>query len=371
MADVEEQASVDALEAKKEAERAKILGIDETKILAEMPEDELQDLLCDIADMDPDNTMLPVGHRQRDQTKKEPTGPLDREKLMDSLEETAIAIPDKDEEVPFVPGTKKGKVFKQKEKVSSDNPYALENGASAGDNLEPEVKQALENATDLELTDLAAVLGLYKMLNNQQFYDAQGAGDQMVCTESWKDNTLCKLPLAPLDDEPNAIDVEAALEQVKKNDSSLTELNLNNVYNIQIETIVVFCEALKSNTSVKSFSIANTKSTDVVAQALAAVLCQNSTLTTLNIETNFITTEGMLAIVEALSANTTLSEIRFANQRQKLAGKFEDSLKNVLEDNTSIKKLGYQFSCPGPRHICGQLITRNVDLARQKRTGKA
>jgi len=69
-----------------------------------MPEDELQDLLCDIADMDPDNTMLPVGHRQRDQTKKEPTGPLDREKLMDSLEETAIAIPDKDEEVPFVPG---------------------------------------------------------------------------------------------------------------------------------------------------------------------------------------------------------------------------------------------------------------------------
>ena len=83
------------------------------------------------------------------------------------------------------------------------------------------------------------------MLNNQQFYDAQGAGDQMVCTESWKDNTLCKLPLAPLDDEPNAIDVEAALEQVKKNDSSLTELNLNNVYNIQIDTIVEFCEALK------------------------------------------------------------------------------------------------------------------------------
>lgn len=57
-------------------------------------------------------------------------------------------------------------------------------------NLEPEVQKALAEATDLELTDLAAVLGLYKMLNNQQFYDAQGAGG-MVCTESWKDNTLC------------------------------------------------------------------------------------------------------------------------------------------------------------------------------------
>ena len=112
-------------------------------------------------------------------------------------------------------------------------------------NLDAEVKTALENATDLELTDLAAVLGLYKMLNNQQFYDAQGAGDQMVCTESWKDNTKCKLPLAPLDDEPNDVDVEAALEQVKKNDAALTEVNLNNVVNIQTSTLVEFCEALK------------------------------------------------------------------------------------------------------------------------------
>ena len=112
-----------------------------------MEEDELQQLLCDIADMDPDNTMLPAGYRQlrlkfkkfenfeilprkfltqtkRDQTTKDPTGELDRDKLMSSLEETALEIPDKEEEVPFVAGTKKGKVFKQKEKIQSDNPYA-------------------------------------------------------------------------------------------------------------------------------------------------------------------------------------------------------------------------------------------------------
>ena len=39
-----------------------------------MDEDTLQQLVCDIADMDPDNTMLPVGFRQRDQTTKDPTG---------------------------------------------------------------------------------------------------------------------------------------------------------------------------------------------------------------------------------------------------------------------------------------------------------
>lgn len=167
-------------------------------------------------------------------------------------------------------------------------------------NLEADVEQALQNASDLELTDLAAVLGLYKMLNNQQFYDAQGAGDQMVCTESWKDNTLCKLPCAQLDDEPNAIDVEAALEQVKKNDSSLTDLNLNNVHNIQLSTLVEFCEALKSNTAVTSFSIANTKANDEVAKAVGDMLSANTGLTSINVETNFITTEGIILMVEAL-----------------------------------------------------------------------
>ena len=60
-----------------------------------MDEDDLQQLLCDIADMDPDNTMLPVGFRQRDQTTKEPTGELNRDTLMSFLEEEGAAIPDK------------------------------------------------------------------------------------------------------------------------------------------------------------------------------------------------------------------------------------------------------------------------------------
>ena len=40
------------------------------QVMKELDEDDLQQLLCDIADMDPDNTMLPVGFRQRDQTTK-------------------------------------------------------------------------------------------------------------------------------------------------------------------------------------------------------------------------------------------------------------------------------------------------------------
>lgn len=51
--------------------------------------------------------MLPAGFRQRDQTKKSPTGPFDRDALQQHLEKEAMEHPDREDLVPFT-GEKKG-----------------------------------------------------------------------------------------------------------------------------------------------------------------------------------------------------------------------------------------------------------------------
>lgn len=51
-----------------------------------------------------------------------------------------------------------------------------------------------------------------------------------------------------------------------------------------------------------------------VNQAVAEMLQENTTLHSLNIESNFITCEGMNAIVKAMANNTTLTEIKIDNQ---------------------------------------------------------
>lgn len=53
------------------------------------------------------NAMLPAGFRQRDQTKKSPTGPFDRSALLDHLEKQALEHEDREDLVPFT-GEKKG-----------------------------------------------------------------------------------------------------------------------------------------------------------------------------------------------------------------------------------------------------------------------
>lgn len=55
----------------------------------------------------PKNLLLPAGLRQRDQTKKSPTGPLDRDALLQYLEQQALEVKERDDLVPFT-GEKKG-----------------------------------------------------------------------------------------------------------------------------------------------------------------------------------------------------------------------------------------------------------------------
>lgn len=91
----------------------------------------------------------------------------------------------------------------------------------------------------------------------------------MVCTESWKDNTLCKMKCDAIDESfVNDIDFEQAMNEVKSN--GIDELNLNNL-EVSTEQMLMVIDALKSNTSVKRFSIANTNANDQVAKGTVQI----------------------------------------------------------------------------------------------------
>lgn len=104
------------------------------------------------------------------------------------------------------------------------------------------------------------------------------------------------------DEPPNPTNVEETLQRVKSNDSSLTEVNLNNIKvhrntrvykvwmcvcrcvsiavclcflfkNIPIPTLKDLAKAMEKNTHVKKFSMAATRSNDPVAVVRGSGLC--------------------------------------------------------------------------------------------------
>ncbi|XP_078143309.1 tropomodulin-4 [Centroberyx gerrardi] len=333
--------------------------IDEDAILKGLSAEELDRLEYELQEMDPENAMLPAGFRQRDQTKKSPTGPYDRDALMDHLEKEALEHEDRADLVPFT-GEKKGKAFVPK------NPTG-QIPAHEQITLEPELEEALKNATDAEMCDIAAILGMYTLMSNKQYYDALGTTGTIANTEGI--NSVVKpdpFKIFP-DEPPNTTNVEETLERIHGNDSSLTEVNLNNIKDIPIPTLKEIFEAMKGNSHVEFLSIAATRSNDPVAYACAEMLQENTSLQSLNIESNFITAEGMMAIIKAMANNATLVEFKIDNQRQKLGDSVEMEIASMLENNSSILKFGYHFTQQGPRARAAMAITRNNDMLRQQR----
>lgn len=165
----------------------------------------------------------------------------------------------------------------------------------------------------------------------------------------------------------NQTDLDGSLRRVRQNDPDMRELNLNNIENIPREMLLDFVDAMKKNKHVKTFSLANVGADESVAFALANMLRENRSVTTLNIESNFITGKGIVAIMRCLQFNETLTELRFHNQRHMLGHHAEMEISRLLKANSTLLKIGYHFELPGPRMVVTNLLTRNQDKQRQKR----
>uniref|UniRef100_A0ABM5F3J0 Tropomodulin-4 n=1 Tax=Pogona vitticeps TaxID=103695 RepID=A0ABM5F3J0_9SAUR len=341
-------------------ELEKYRDIDEDKILRELSAEELAQLDLELQEMDPENIMLPAGLRQRDQTKKSPTGPLDRDALMQHLEKQALEVKEREDLVPFT-GEKKGKPFipkNPKREIPKEEQITLE----------PELEEALANATDAEMCDIAAILGMYTLMSNKQYYDAICSGN--ISNTEGINSVVKPDTYKPVPDEPpNPTNVEETLAKIKSNDKDLEEVNLNNIKDIPIQTLKDICEAMKTNTHVKKLSLVATRSNDPVASAVAEMLKENKTLQSLNIESNFITSAGMMEVIKAMKQNTTLSELKVDNQCQRLGDSVEMEMAAILENCPSIIRFGYHFTQQGPRARASIAITKNNELRRkQKKT---
>uniref|UniRef100_A0A3P9I8N8 Tropomodulin 1 n=2 Tax=Oryzias latipes TaxID=8090 RepID=A0A3P9I8N8_ORYLA len=310
-------------------EMEKYRDVDEDELLKKLSEDELLRLEDELQELDPDNALLPAGLRQKDQTKKAPTGSFQRDNLLAHLEKQAKEHPDKEDLVPFT-GEKRGKAFVPKKRVDP----IMESVT-----LEPELEEALSSATDAELCDIAAILGMHTLMSNQQYYEAL-ASSTIVNKQGLNSVIQCTQYKPVPDEEPNSTDVEETLMKIKRNDPDLVEVNLNNIKNIPVPTLKAYAEALMKNSVVERLSIVGTRSNDPVAFALA----------------------------EMLKKNTTLQELKIDNQSQPLGNKVEMEIASMLEKNTTLLKFGYHFTQQGPRLRGSNAMMNNNDLARVVRS---
>lgn len=332
------------------------VDIDEiNQLLDKLTPEELEQLNSEV---DPDDSYLPARDRVKDQTKKAPTGKYDREKLLKFLEDQGKNEKDWDLK-PFVKETR-GKVWQPpvREPVKHDDNDV---GTST------EWDELLENASEAEIVELAAILGFTGLVNQVQFHAAETTS-QINNVGGWNAAAKAEMLKFVPPEPDNQTDVDDSIKRVTSNDSTLTQLNLNNIKNISYEKMQQLIDGMKKNTNVQTLSLANIEMPDSIGKVVAEMLEENKTLLTLNIESNRLTGTVIADVVRSTLKNKTLIDLRLSNQRSQLLGnKVEMDIANTIAQNETLLRLGLHLETLGPRVKVQETLKHNWDRLRKKR----
>ncbi|CAB3360763.1 Hypothetical predicted protein [Cloeon dipterum] len=336
--------------------------MDMDELLAQLSSDEINMLAREV---DPDDNTMPPSLRCGYFCDKEPTGPLDRHKLIDHINKQAIETPDKPEAQPYVAGTVRGKKW-----VPPVCEKTAELEEQINIDLGDEYETALSGASQEEIIDLAAILGFHSMMNQDQYHASLLNKGQPIGM-GWDGITKASQPKAFPNEPPNLTNPEETIKRVKEDDHTLKEVNWNNIKNISDEKFVQLFEALASNTHLEILSLTNTGLADRHTNLLADSLEKNSTLRVLNLETNFISPAGMVTLLKSLLTTKSVEEFRGSNQRSQVLGnKIEMQITEIVEQNISLLRLGLHLEYNDARHRVAAHLQRNLDRNRLRRTGR-
>uniref|UniRef100_A0A672H873 Leiomodin-3 n=1 Tax=Salarias fasciatus TaxID=181472 RepID=A0A672H873_SALFA len=367
--------------------------LDEDELLATLSSEELQELERELADIQPDDS-IPIGLRQKDQTLKIPTGAFDRDALLKYWE---------DENKKLLQDQKVEPKLRQVSRCRTISLHSLSQSQDIRQCFQPHgIRTSLFRTLPLhrdlkseEQSEQKKVSGTNcdtcktpdndkKQTVHQERKAGKNRNAKKECEQEKRDEchqekkgviggtrrtepSSQSLERSSERLSGNPIVIDKALEQILRDEPTMTEVNLNNIEDVSPETLLRFAEALCTNTHVHVFSLANTHADDRVAFAISQMLCENRSIRTLNIESNFVSGQGLLLLLAALRHNGTLVELRFHNQRHICGGKVEMEMVQLLKENSTLLKLGYQFELPGPRMAATGILTRNQDQQRQRR----
>lgn len=327
-------------------------------LLAQLTPEEIEQLQNEV---DPDDSLLPPSERCKYKTDKTPTGPYNREALLGWLEKKAKEEKDWEHNKTFVKETR-GKVWVSKQQDDSSQKDAR------GAKVFTEFDDVLSQATEEELVDLAAALGFHSMLNQEQYNSSVEnkpvVGGFKGVARSEKLQPVADLP-------PNTTDVMQALQQLKSNDPKLKELNLNNMRSIPQDIFIGLLDALKTNTQLETLSAANTGITDKLAQKLAEMLEVNAGLKRLHLDSNFISSQSIVTILQAVNKQQHLLELTLENQKPSVLGvRNEMAITRLIEENSKIEKLGLVFDTAHAKARVLEKLQANYDKHRKSRAEK-
>jgi hypothetical protein len=322
--------------------------VDLEDLLNALDPSEIESLVDEMA-ADPDDKHLPASVRTAYRCKKDPTGALNRDSLINHINDEGFNAPDQEEKVPYEPGKKRGKVYVQK--FDEAQMAAIKRAEEVADatRLDDDEEAALGEATTEDLMTLAEILG-----SNPQEFIMEAYADPLKYYEP---------------DPPNETNPTEAVEKVVKNDKNTKDVNLNNITNLDERVFCELFEGMRENNSLVRLSAANCDVNDFSIATLSLAFEKNTTLKSLNLDTNRIGPDTLAGLFEAMANNSnSVVEIHVNNQAQSNMGfRVESRIAKAICQNKNLMKVGLRFQFAEVMDRVQSHLIKNIDRRRKDR----
>ena len=126
-------------------------------------------------------------------------------------------------------------------------------------------------------------------------------------------------------------------------------------------------DAFATNRRVLAVQMSDAFVGEAMGEAWGAVLATNTTLLSLNLESNSLSSGAILALSDAIKANATLKELKLANQHVAFSQRAEEAFASALESNTTLVRLTIDLRSTRARDLIHKYLTRNQDKERAER----
>ena len=311
-----------------------------------------EDLQALSDEIDPEHELLPVHERQL----QPPTSrQIDIHGRIKEMEKLSIESIEGDNYLPL-----HGRNYKPKPRVREKEPEI---------HLPDEWDEAVNQANEKDLQELAGVLGVHSLLTQEQSSSSESGQIKESLRELDEKKGTRYEPSQGVEEyygEMQQADVSGLFRRLKEFDNTLTEITLNNMKEVD-DVLIAVADFLSKMDCVMKISVANTRMSNSIGLRFAEALKNNTSLVYLNMESNLLSGEVIVKLLEALENNTTLTELKVANQSKAAGANYEREMVAKLEGNHTLLKFGHAFLTPGMGNMASRWILRNNDKARKAR----
>ena len=173
--------------------------------------------------------------------------------------------------------------------------------------LGEDAEEALAEASQNDLVDLAAILGFHSMMNQDQYHQNESSKWAERADPIGFDGVTKATPLKWYPpEEPNRTNPDDIITKLKAGHRGTRTANLNNVP-IKEEKFLELFQSLQENSTLEELTIANTTLSDYAAGQLAKSLEENIRLERLNLESNNVSPGTLQKIFEVIYILTSYS----------------------------------------------------------------